>query len=127
MTLIQKGNNMMHLEDILAEVEMQVEALIHDTETVDAQVAGLDMRCGDLQIGFDFIAVPNVRDRMLQYYGGFEYVSQRHRHVLGNWVFYTTDSDRVRDHHEQADEFLELHNARREVAAVTQALRDIGA
>jgi hypothetical protein len=85
------------------------------------------MRCGDLQIGFDFIAVPNVRDRMLQYYGGFEYVSQRHRHVLGTWVFYTTDSDRVRDHHEQADEFLELQNARREVAAVTQALRDIGA
>lgn len=61
--------------------------------------------------GGDCIAVPKRDDRNLQYYGGFEYVDDDARKEMGEWVFYFSDDERVREHldyyferNEQAEE-----------------------
>lgn len=59
---------------------------------------GLDSRCGVIYISEEAIAVDKHNDRTLQYYGGFEYVNKEYRAEVGDYVFYTADDDRVRDH-----------------------------
>lgn len=61
---------------------------------------GLDRRASwnDLAVTRDWIAVPLDQDRTMQYYGGFEYIDPEHRTVFADWVFYSTESERVRDH-----------------------------
>lgn len=70
-------------------------------ETKDLRAIGLDPRAANrLWIGSDFIAVRKHDDRLLQYYGGFEYVDKEHRTECGEYVFYSTEDDRVQGHHE---------------------------
>jgi hypothetical protein len=83
------------LEDI-------AEELIEDAELLPAEKFGLDERCGNLYMGEDFIAVNIPRDRTLQYYGGFEYVDTDCRMVIGDYVFYSSDADRVQDAMDEA-------------------------
>lgn len=54
---------------------------------------GLDRRCGDLVIGESWIATGDAR--ILDYYGGFEYVDDSYRVRIGNWTFYARDDGRV--------------------------------
>ena len=42
------------------------------------------------------LCVPESQRRMLDYYGGFEYVGDDHRMQVGNWIVYSTEDDRVR-------------------------------
>ena len=68
---------------------------------------GLDLRCGRLLVDINdqVIAVPNHNIRTLDYYGGFEYVKEGEgRMTVGDYTFFTTESDRV------ADCFEELAN-----------------
>ena len=62
------------------------------------QNTGLDDRVGIIYINEDAIAVDKHNDRILQYYGGFEYVDKEYRHEIGDYVFYTADDSRVKDH-----------------------------
>ena len=63
------------------------------------QLMGLDNRCAHmLYVGPDFIAARKSDDRKLQYYGGFEYVEPEYRLDLGEFVFYSSESDRVQGH-----------------------------
>ena len=60
------------------------------------EALGLDHRAAHtIHVGTGFLAVTREADRTLQYYGGFEYVDREHRLQLGDWVFYSADSDRV--------------------------------
>jgi hypothetical protein len=86
---------MAYLGDIIERVNELAEELIEDAKLLSAEQFGLDDRCGNLYMGEDFIAVPLHRDRTLQYYGGFEYVDHSSRQVIGEFVFYSTDDDRV--------------------------------
>lgn len=94
----------------LANLEMNVRELVEktlaDVPNVSAEKAGLDRRCGMIYINGEFIATTISNDRLLQYYGGFEYVDSEHRLQFGDMVFYTADSDRVYDHIEL---YLENH------------------
>jgi hypothetical protein len=65
---------------------------------VVAAVSSLDPRAigGTVYVGEDYIAVIRMNARVLDYYGGFEYVDDDQRVVIGDYVFYTADSERVR-------------------------------
>lgn len=85
--------------DLIDSIEEKTRRFVNDNmDLVPASDAGLDMRCGRLFINEDGIAVSKDYDRMLQYYGGFEYVDKDYRHELGEFVFYSVDDDRVREH-----------------------------
>ena len=65
---------------------------------------GLDSRVAyEIFINEDYIAVGKGNRRTLDYYGGFEYVDEEHVTVLGNYVFYSSDDERVQGH---LDEFF---------------------
>jgi hypothetical protein len=61
---------------------------------------GLDIRCGRVLVDAadEIIAVPNHNIRMLDYYGGFEYITEGDgRQTVGDYTFFTCVSDRVQD------------------------------
>jgi hypothetical protein len=82
-----------------------VEQLIDDEfRSVKPKEIGLDSRSAyQLFINEDYIAVSRGDRRSLDYYGGFEYVDEEHVTVLGDYVFYSSDNERVQDH---LDEFF---------------------
>lgn len=77
------------------------EDITADAELVPAQELGLDYLCGMVYVGEDFLATTNRR--VLDYYGGFEYIDAEFVSVLGNLTIYSIEdsSGRVREHLEQ--------------------------
>ena len=93
------------LYDLMNEINIKVDRLINDEfREVSPQELGLDPRAGyHLFINEEYIAVGNGNRRSLDYYGGFEYVDEEHVTVLGDYVFYSADDERVQGH---LDEFF---------------------
>jgi hypothetical protein len=80
-------------------VDDSVAQFIACAEEVKPEVCGLDNRAGyKLFITEDVIACSMSADKNLQYYGGFEYVDQEYRSVMGGYVFYSGDDERVQEH-----------------------------
>lgn len=78
---------------------------------------GLDSRAGyALFVNEDCIAIEGSTGS-LEYYGGFEYVDRDYVRKVGDWTFYFSDDDRVRDHietfydHQNEDEQLHEEDA----------------
>ena len=90
----------MRFEDLLHDVNVLVDEALKEAKSVSPTALGLDQRSSwsDLKVTDEFIAVTQSQDRNMRYYGGFEYVSEEHRTVLGEWVFYSVESGRVHDH-----------------------------
>ncbi len=82
-----------------------VDQLIDDEfRSVKPKEVGLDARTAyELFINEDYIAIRKDNRRSLDYYGGFEYVDEEHVTVLGDYVFYSSDDERVQGH---LDEFF---------------------
>ena len=99
---------MANFDDVLCEVNAIVEEYVGKMEYTRAERCGLDARCGRVYVGREGIAVDKSNDRTLQYYGGFEYVDKDCRHELGDYVFYSTNDDRVQGH---VEEFFEEEDA----------------
>ena len=91
------------LYNLITEINGKVEELIDEEfRLVKPEDVGLDSRAGyNLFINEDFIAVSKSNRRSLDYYGGFEYVDEEHVTVLGDYVFYSADDERVQDHLDQ--------------------------
>jgi hypothetical protein len=89
----------MFLGDAIEEISNIADQLIQSMSAVSAKELGLDPRScyGTVYVSDEGLAVEKHNDRGLQYYGGFEYVDADDRYELGEYVFYTADSDRVRD------------------------------
>jgi hypothetical protein len=87
--------------DMIDAVNEVVERNIRNNFTqVPATDLGLDIRCGSLMVDDEeeVIAVPNHNIRILDYYGGFEYIREGEGRVtVGDWTFFTSDSERVSD------------------------------
>lgn len=78
------------IQDALSEVDQQIADSVTPHKAEDA---GLDRRCGMIYLGEDFLA---TRDRrLLDYYGGFEYVNSECIQQVGGWTLYSADSDLV--------------------------------
>jgi hypothetical protein len=82
-----------------------VEQLIDDEfRSVKPTEVGLDSRAAsEVFINEDNIAIRKSNRRSLDYYGGFEYVDEEHVTVLGDYIFYSSDDERVQGH---LDEFF---------------------
>jgi hypothetical protein len=95
----------MAIYELLSEINSKVESLIDkEFRQVTPVEVGLDTRAAyRLFINEDYIAVSKGNRRSLDYYGGFEYVDEEHVNVLGDYVFYSADDERVQDH---LDEFF---------------------
>lgn len=100
---------MSKLYELMNEINSKVEGLIEEEfREVTPKDVGLDTRAGyRLFINEDFIAVSKGNRRTLDYYGGFEYVDEEYVTVLGDYVFYSADDERVQNH---LDEFFMQEN-----------------
>ena len=78
--------------ETLHNLQAQVES---DCELVPAHQLGLDLRCGFLYVGEDFVA--SARPRELDYYGGFEYIDPEYTLQLGEWKLYFKGDSRIDD------------------------------
>ena len=86
--------------DMIDAVNEVVERNIRKFDQVPASDLGLDIRCGRLMVDIvdEVIAVPNHNIRMLDYYGGFEYIKEGDGRVtVGDYTFFTSDNQRVND------------------------------
>jgi hypothetical protein len=86
--------------DMIDSVNEVVERNIRKFDQVPASDLGLDIRCGRVLVDMvdQVIAVPNHNIRMLDYYGGFEYIKEGEGRVtMGDYTFFTSDNDRVDD------------------------------
>lgn len=65
---------------------------------VSADKLGLDVRAGwAVYVGQDFLAIKgNTGKRMIDYYGGFEYIDADYRMSVGDWTIYSDQDARVR-------------------------------
>ena len=102
----------MSFEELLDSVDSLVRDFMDKATEVTAEDLGLDRRAAyRLYITDYVIAVPKGDDRVLQYYGGFEYVDKEYRRELGDWVFYSAEDDRVASHLGRYNEVEEDENA----------------
>jgi hypothetical protein len=86
--------------DMIDAVNEVIERNIRKFDQVPASDLGLDIRCGRVLVDMvdQVIAVPNHNIRMLDYYGGFEYIKEGEGRVtVGDYTFFTSDNDRVDD------------------------------
>ena len=84
--------------NVFYDVAETINTLVNGLPEVTASKLGLDIRAGYcLWVDEDAIIVSKHNDRLLQYYGGFEYVEASARTECGDWVIYTNDSERVAD------------------------------
>ena len=86
--------------DMIDAVNEVIERNIRKFDQVPATDLGLDIRCGRVLVDIvdEVIAVPNHNIRMLDYYGGFEYIKEGEGRVtVGDYTFFTSDNERVND------------------------------
>jgi hypothetical protein len=83
----------MDFEQINDQLEELADELANNTTPVPAESVGLDYRCGLILVGEDFIA--SASPRLLDYFGGFEYIQAEHRRSIGSLTIYSAENDRV--------------------------------
>ena len=64
---------------------------------VSAEAVGLDSRAGYVFISTEEGWIASRNTRSLEYYGGFEYISEEHKVTVGEITFYSDDHSRVCD------------------------------
>jgi hypothetical protein len=90
--------------DLLDEVADMVARHVQGMRKESASRLGLDERCGMLWVDEDCIVA--YTGSRLDYYGGFEYIKEGEgRTTLGDYTFYSSESDRVADAIEALMEF----------------------
>lgn len=87
----------MNYDYVLAITEAFRRKLTKSCKLLSATSCGLDTRCGSVWIGDGFLA--SDQSRMLDYYGGFEYVSDEHKTHIGSFTFYSIEDARVANHY----------------------------
>jgi len=90
-------NDIDNLQDYLDEVNYNVEAYINKNFChVPASDINLDVRVGRVWVHPDerMVAVERGHSqRMIEYYGGFEYIEDEFKMTIGNWVIYKSENE----------------------------------
>ena len=95
------------------ELQEQIECIVDQyfedasAQRVSAEAVGLDCRAGYLFISTEEGWIASRNTRSLEYYGGFEYISEEHKVTVGEITFYSSDHSRVADAIECYNDFLE--------------------
>lgn len=92
---------MRSIYDIIDTLNEKMYRFVQELECVKASELGLDGRCGMLSVNEECIIIDKRNDRMLQYYGGFEYVDKEFRQEIGDYVIYLNGDERVLGHIER--------------------------
>ncbi len=91
----------MNFDNMIDQVNDLIEDYVQENMVkVSATKLGLDIRAGYslfVDTNSDIIGVRASNVRMLDYYGGFEYVEDYARETIGDYVFFTGASGRVQD------------------------------
>ena len=95
--------------ELQEQIEQVVDQYFEDAAAirVSAEAVGLDARAGYVFISTEEGWIASRNTRSLDYYGGFEYISEEHKVTVGEITFYSNDHDRVAD-------ALEYYNAQQE-------------
>lgn len=91
----------MTFDELNTKLNELAEELLSDATETNARTFGLNERAGHqlwLTEEHDAIVASRSVDRALQYYGGFEYVDKSCRLECGDYVFYSSEDSRVKDH-----------------------------
>ena len=90
----------MSMYELAQQVNETVSQYIFDSGAVQvcASEAGLDERCGEVYISVEHGWIATEQIGSLEYYGGFEYVGSGHKERIGEYMFYSNESSRVRNH-----------------------------
>ena len=83
----------MNIYDIQESISSLQEAIAAKCKVLPASRFGLDPRCGTLLFGPDFLV--STAPRLVDYYGGFEYVGIEFITQVGTWKVYSTDDERI--------------------------------
>lgn len=81
--------------EIIEQFNDLIQDKLADGKRVNAKAIGLDARAGNVWIFEDCIVTD--QPRVLDYYGGFEYVDNRYVTVLGDYKIYSAEDSRVQD------------------------------
>jgi hypothetical protein len=95
------------VEDFIEDINDRVEQYVDRyCDKVTPEQLGLDRRAGyKLWVSNDHTHIISTKDgvRVLNYYGGFEYVDTNYVSELGDYVFYSAEDSRVGDHISRLD------------------------
>jgi len=85
--------------ELQEQIEQMVDQYFEDSSAirVSAEAVGLDARAGYVFISTEEGWIASRNTRSLDYYGGFEYISEEHKVTVGEITFYSNDHDRVAD------------------------------
>ncbi|MGE4374770.1 MAG: hypothetical protein AB7D01_03585 [Methanoculleus sp.] len=83
----------MNRDELICAIDELVDGALEGAVERPAHELGLDPRCGTVYVGEDFIATASPGN--LDYYGGFEYISDEYTLQLGGHKFYYSGSHRV--------------------------------
>lgn len=90
--------------DSISDMVDTIEVIVYDTvrsstEITSAKSLGLDERAAhELFVDQNYIIIEEGNRGKLDYYGGFEYVDSSCVQVIGGFVFYSAQDERVQDH-----------------------------
>ncbi len=88
----------MELGDVLDQIQQIEDQLTSECAFItDPTQLRLDQRVGALYVDNvrTFIATKN--NRLLSYYGGFEYIDREYVHTVGNFTIYSGEHERVQE------------------------------
>ena len=85
--------------ELQEQIEQMVDQYFEDAsaQRVSAESVGLDVRAGYVFISTEEGWIASRNTRSLDYYGGFEYISEEHKVIVGEITFYSNDHNRVAD------------------------------
>jgi len=85
--------------ELQEQIEQMVDQYFEDSSAirVSAEAVGLDARAGYVFISTEEGWIASRNTRSLDYYGGFEYISEEHKVTVGEITFYSNDHSRVAD------------------------------
>ena len=96
------ANDYVNVMDLIEDFERALEAKIITMDSYEPEQFRLDKRSsyGKIYVDeyFSMMIVSKRNDRVLQYYGGFEYVNKEYRQEAGSYVIYHSDDERVQEH-----------------------------
>lgn len=84
----------LELGDLEFMIEEKLTNIKNQMELVKAQDVGLDSRCGKMFICQDGILVEGDT-KLIDYYGGFEYINENDKMIIGEYTFYLNQNERV--------------------------------
>ena len=118
--------------ELQKQIEQLIDGYFEDSNAIriSAEEIGLDRRAGTVFVSTEegWIAAVGGNIRSLEYYGGFEYVSDEDKLSVGDTTFYSNDSNRVSDaiecYNDNQEREREYEEQQRKEGAEEQQRRD---